>query len=312
MKDALATVLKGAAMGAANVVPGVSGGTIAFITGIYERLIEALKSFDVAAAKLLFRGKLGDFWKKIDGWFLAQLGIGVVGSIATLAKAIEWGFEHHPVIVWSLFFGLIAASIPALVKMVKEWTIGPIVGGLAGLTVAVAMAFIPPAAENTNVFYLVICGVAAMCSMIIPGLSGSFVLLLLGNYMLVLGSVSGLVAGDVAAALEIIIPVGIGAVAGLLVLSRLLSWLFRRHHDTAVSAITGFVVGSLVIIWPWKTTETIMVEKKGVLEPKIVGFSDWRLPDFASGQVWAELGALVIGVVLILLVDRLDQKRDIV
>ena len=250
MKQELATFLKGFAMGAANVVPGVSGGTIALITGIYERLINALKSFDGKALKLGLGFKIKDLWKKVDGLFLTSLMLGVGVSIITLARVLEESFKSHPVLIWSVFFGLIAASIPSVGKTVKRWTPDVVFVCLIGAAIAVSMAFLTPASQSKDFVYLMLCGVAAMCSMIIPGLSGSFVLLLMGNYRLVLSSVNALSSGNVSEALSVIVPVGIGAVVGLLVLSRFLSWLFKAHHDRAIGAITGFVIGSLVIIWP--------------------------------------------------------------
>lgn len=311
MKDDLATFLKGFAMGAANVVPGVSGGTIAFITGIYERLINALKAFDLEALKLASKFQIAALWSKVDGRFLASLMLGVVASVLTLAKALKWGFSEHPVLVWSLFFGLIAASIPSVGKMVGKWSGGVIALFLLGLAIAVSMAFLTPASSNENLGYLMLCGVAAMCSMIIPGLSGSFVLLLMGNYELVaLDAVNNLREGNLGEALPIIIPVGLGAVVGLLVLSRFLSWLFKTHHDKAVGAITGFVAGSLVIIWPWKDTITETFEKDGEMKEKIVSFENWHLPDFAAGSTWMELGAVAAGVVLIVVVELFARRNQ--
>jgi len=306
-KEDLATALKGFAMGAANVVPGVSGGTIAFITGIYERLIESLKSFDLEALKLGSKFKFKELWTKVDGRFLLSMGVGVILAFATLAKLLKWGFEHYPVLVFSLFFGLILASIPSVGKMIRKWDASVILVFLVGLGIAVSIAFLTPASENNNPFYLGLCGVVAMCSMIIPGLSGSFVLLLMGNYELImLDSVSALFSGDLKTALPILIPVWIGAVVGLLVLSRFLSWLFRVHHDNAVSAITGFVTGSLVIIWPWKTTMTTMItDRHGEEKEKIIGFKDWTLPDFAAGGTWLEIGAVVIGIALIVIIEKI-------
>ena len=184
MKDELATFLKGFAMGAANVVPGVSGGTIALITGIYERLIDALKSFDAEALKLGIGFKFGALWRKIDGLFLTSLILGVFLSIVTLAQVLEYQFKNHPQLIWSVFFGLIAASIPSVGKQVKRWGADVISVFFIGAAIAVSMAFLTPASENRDFVYLIFCGVAAMCSMIIPGLSGSFVLLLMGNYRL--------------------------------------------------------------------------------------------------------------------------------
>jgi len=291
MKDDLATFLKGFAMGAANVVPGVSGGTIAFITGIYERLIEALKSFDVEAVKLACGFKIGALWKKVDGRFLCAIGIGAVFAVATLASVLKWGLKHHESLVFSLFFGLIAASIPSVGKMIKKWSVPVIAVFCIGLGVAVSLAFVNPASSNDNPIYLGLCGVVAMCSMIIPGLSGSFVLLLLGNYELImLDAVNDLRSGNFGESLKILIPVGIGAVVGLLTLSRILSWLFKTHHDVAVGTITGFVAGSLVIIWPWKTIHKIpFVKESGEIKEKIVKVDGWRLPDFTSGFLTSHL-----------------------
>lgn len=297
-------------MGAANVVPGVSGGTIALITGIYERLINALKAFDLEALKLGLSFKIAALWKKIDGSFLAALMLGVAFSIVSLAKILERQLETNPVLVMSIFFGLIVASIPSVAKTVKKWGGDVLLVFLGGLAIAVSMAFLTPASERMDFFYLGLCGVAAMCSMIIPGLSGSFVLLLMGNYRLVLASVNDLTSGNLGSALAVIIPVGIGAVVGLLVLSRFLSWLFKAHHDRAIGCITGFVVGSLVIIWPWKDEVTETILKKGLEEEKVIGFENWRLPDFGSSEAWLQLGAVACGVVLILAVEFCANRNS--
>ena len=312
MKEHLATFLKGFAMGAANVVPGVSGGTIALITGIYERLIGALKSFDLEAVKMGLGFRVSELWRKIDGRFLTALGLGVAASILTLAKVLKWGFESHPTVVWSLFFGLIAASIPSVGRLIRNWTPGVIGLFVAGMLVAVSMAFLSPASENTGTVYLGLCGIAAMCSMIIPGLSGSFVLLLMGNYELVaLDTINTLREGNLGDALPVLMPVGIGAVLGLLVLARVLGWLFENHHDKAMAVITGFVAGSLAIIWPWKDSITENFEKGGEVKEKIVGYENWRFPDFSTGEVWLQLGALGLGVLLIVGVEGVARKRGI-
>ena len=310
MKDELATFLKGFAMGAANVIPGVSGGTIALITGIYERLIDALKSFDTEALKLGVGFKFGALWKKIDGLFLTSLIFGVLISIVTLAQVLEYQFKNHPQLIWSVFFGLIAASISSVGKAVKNWGPDVISVFLIGAAIAVSMAFITPASENKDFIYLMFCGVAAICSMIIPGLSGSFVLLLMGNYRLVLNSVNALSSGDLSVVFSVILPVGIGAVVGLLALSRSLSWLFREHHDRAIGTITGFVAGSLVIIWPWKDEVLETIEKKDGPEDKIVGFENWHFPDLVTLEAWFQLGAVALGVVLIFVTEMLARKTS--
>ncbi|MEM0895763.1 MAG: DUF368 domain-containing protein [Verrucomicrobiota bacterium] len=308
-KDDIGALWKGAAMGAANVIPGVSGGTIAFITGIYERLINALKSFGVDAVKLLLKGKIGEFARLTDLRFLIVLGIGAVLSVLTLAKVLKWAFAEHDLLVWAFFFGLIAASVPAVGLMVKRWSAGSIVALLVGLALATSMAFLGRADQNEGFFYLMICGVVAVCSMIIPGLSGSFVLLLLGNYELIMLDAVNNLREDIGAALKILVPVGLGAVAGLILLSRLLSWLFKNYHDLAVSLITGFVAGSLVIIWPWKDAivETFTKED-GEVKEKIIGFTNWRLPDVTSSGDLLAIGIAVIGFLAVWLIERSGRK----
>ena len=310
MRDEVATFLKGFAMGAANVVPGVSGGTIALITGIYERLIDALKSFDAEALKLGLGFKIGALWKKVDGLFLTALMLGVGVSIITLAQVLEYEFKNHPKLIWSVFFGLIAASTPSVGKAVKRWSADVLTVFFIGAAIAVSMAFLTPASENKDFVYLMLCGVAAMCSMIIPGLSGSFVLLLMGNYRLVLSSVNALTSGDLTVVFSVILPVGIGALVGLLVLSRFLSWLFREHHDRAIGTITGFVAGSLVIIWPWKDKVLETIEKKDGPEDKIVGYENWYVPDLSTGGAWLQLGAVALGVILILVTEYFSNKNS--
>ena len=310
MKEEVATFLKGFAMGAANVVPGVSGGTIALITGIYERLIDALKSFDSEALKLGLGFKIGALWKKIDGLFLTTLILGVGVSIVTLAQVLEYEFENHPKLIWSVFFGLIAASIPLVAKAIKRWSPDVIAVFFIGAAIAVSMAFLTPASESKDFVYLIFCGVAAMCSMIIPGLSGSFVLLLMGNYRLVLSSVNALTSGDFSVILSVLLPVGLGAVVGLLVLSRFLSWLFSQHQDRAIGTITGFVAGSLVIIWPWKDKVLETIENKEGAEDKIVGYENWHFPDLATGEAWFQLGSVGLGIMLILATEYLANQNS--
>lgn len=302
--DDLRRFLKGFAMGAANVIPGVSGGTIAFITGIYERLIDALKKVDTTTIRLLCRLRIGEAWIRMDGRFLAALAIGAGLSIISLARALEWCFEHYPVLVWAFFFGLIAASLPAVARLVSNWTPGPVIAFLSGTGIALSTVLMTPASENDNPFYLGICGVVATCSMIIPGLSGSYVLLLMGNYkVIMIDAVNDLSGGEIGPALQVLVPVGTGAVIGMLVLARLLSWLFHRWHDVAVAAISGFVSGSLVVIWPWKDTlKDKFVQGEEVTE-KIRGFANWHLPDPGAGSTWAALGAVLGGVAVIALLE---------
>lgn len=308
MKEGIGVFFKGAAMGAANVIPGVSGGTVAFITGIYERLIHAVKSVDATALKLLLSGKLADFAKRIDFSFLAALGAGIVVSILTLASVLKFLFANHEVFVWAFFFGLILASVYFVGKKVKHWSAGAVIGFLLGAGIAIGVALLKPASENDSIWYLLICGVVAMASMIIPGLSGSFVLLLLGNYQLIMiESVAGLKTLE-ADAFRILIPVGIGAIVGVIALSRLLAWIFDRYHDLAVALLTGFVAGSLLIIWPWKTAQIEVFEAAGRMKEKVIGYQ-WYLPEM-SGETFLALGIMVLGFLSVWLMERLGTVES--
>ncbi len=300
-------------MGAANVIPGVSGGTVAFVTGIFETLINALKSFDINAIQMILKGRLKDLWQHINGNFLLPLGLGVVVSLVSLAKLLGYLLDHHPILIAAFFFGLILASVYFVGKTVGRWSVGPIVGLLVGAGVAAGIALLKPATENANLLYLVVCGMIAMCSMIIPGLSGSFVLLLLGNYRLVLGAVDDFTSAagsfkmeDLWPPLKILVPVMIGVVAGMILFSHLISWIFKRFRDVAIAVLTGFVAGSLLVIWPWKheITQTTASSKE------IVEGYNWYLPQFTNGATWAAIGIIVVGVVLVAVMETLGAERE--
>lgn len=318
---AVATFLKGYAMGAANVIPGVSGGTVAFITGIFETLVNALKSFDASALQLLINGRLREFWAHIHGNFLLPLGVGVLVSAVSLAKLLTYLFEHHPILIWAFFFGLILASAYYVGRTVERWRAGPIIALIVGLAIAVSFALIKPTEENPATGYLILCGVVGICSMIIPGLSGSFVLILMGNYMLILDSVREL--ADAAASLDfaamtgplkIFVPVAIGAAFGLLAFSHLVSWLFRKFRNIAVALLTGFVAGSLLIIWPWKTPIHAMAANGEPLlrssGKQIVEGYEWFLPSLANGQTWAAIGLIVLGAVVVILMESFGDQHQ--
>lgn len=292
-------------MGAANVIPGVSGGTVAFITGIYERLIHAIKSFDISALRMLKKKRLGDFARHVDLGFLCVLGSGVVVSVFSLAKFLEWSYQEHPVDTSGVFFGLIALSVYSVAKMVKKWGPNCFIALLIGCAVAVSLAFIDQAGENKEYWYLAVCGAVAMCSMILPGVSGSFVLILMGNYRLILNSVNNLRDRDFEAALPVIIPVGIGAVIGVALLSRFLSWLFKSYHDLTTALITGFVAGSLYVIWPWK--DPIITTLAG--KEKVLGYERF-IPDFSAQATWITVGCILVGAAVMLAMELLGRSKN--
>lgn len=296
--NALLLVLKGIAMGAANVIPGVSGGTVAFITGIYERLISALKSFDLASIRLLLSGKWMEFAVRTDLNFLFFLFLGVAVSILSLAKVMEWAFAYYESLTLAFFFGLIVASILGVGRQISTVNLSVLITFLFGLIIAGGIAFLPPAPPNDSTLYLILCGMVAISSMILPGLSGSYVLLLMGNYVLVISAIGEFNFG-------ILAPVAIGVVIGLVLFSRLLAWLFAHYKDATISMLTGFVVGSLLIIWPWK--EAVLVTVMG--KEKATGYR-WLVPEIDVQFAYA-VGLALIGFLLVWWMEKASSKESV-
>lgn len=293
-------------MGAANVVPGVSGGTIAFITGIYEKLIDSLKAFDLTAIKLLLRFKFRDFAQHINLGFLIALFGGIAISAISLGKLLDYLFTESPVLVWSFFFGLIVASVYSVGRGIKKWDAGIVLSLLIGTAIAIGMAFLRPADENSTSFYLILCGVVAIASMLLPGLSGSFVLILMGNYQLImLQAVPNLNFG-------ILLPVGIGGIIGFIGLSHVISFLLKKAEGSTMGVLTGFILGSLLIIWPWKNEIYLknnlneFVLKDG--ERVITGYERF-LPEISDSNTLISLLLMLFGAVLVLLLDRAGQNK---
>jgi len=302
MSELLSTFIKGLAMGAANVIPGVSGGTVALVTGIYERLINALKSCNLSALRLLLKRDFGGFIKYIDGQFLFVLLAGVGVSIFSLAKLFKYLLAHHEVPTMAFFFGLILLSVWYVGRTVSEWGASAILALLLGIAIAVGIALLAPASENSAPFYVFLCGVVAICSMILPGLSGSFVLIMMGNYALVLGAVSTL-------NLSVLIPMALGCAIGLVAFAQLLGWVLKRFHDQTIALMTGFVAGSLVVIWPFKDKLTAVIERAGKPPKEIVTGYDWFLPQLAQSQTWIAIVLVLIGMLAIWLMEKLAAKQ---
>ncbi len=299
LKQYIIIAIKGMAMGVANVIPGVSGGTIALITGIFERLIDAIKSFDLKAVKLLFKGEFKAFAEYTDLAFIVSLFIGVGVAIIGIAKLFEYLFEFYPVYLWSFFFGLILASIYFVGRTIDKWNLGVIISFTIGASLAIAMTFMTPASQNENPVYLVVCGVVAICSMILPGLSGSYVLILMGNYQLVaIEAISNM-------RFDILIPVGIGAGIGLIAFSHLLSWLFKKYKNQTIAVLTGFILGSLGIIWPWKTA----IEQAFGDKIKVIGY-DYFLPEMNS-EFFFSLFIIIAGIASIWLMELKAGEKPV-
>jgi putative membrane protein len=295
IKDQIIVFIKGIAMGTANVIPGISGGTIALITGVFERLINALKSFDLQAIKLLFGGNFKKFAQHVDLFFLVSLFVGVGVAIISFARFFEFILDKYPIFIWAYFFGPVLASAFFIGKTVKKRNLGIILLFVTGITIAVFISLTTPGTQNDNFWYLLICGIVVMCSMLLPGLSGSFMLILMGNFQLMMESVNQW-------RFEILIPFLAGAVVGLIAFSRFLSWLLKRFPDATIALLTGFIIGSLGILWPWKTE---IIKLLGTTE-RVVGY-EWFLPQINSEFFIAAL-LCILGVATIYVIEWVAKK----
>ncbi len=299
MKKYFLLFFKGLAIGAANVIPGVSGGTIALITGIFEELIDSIKSLNLKAIKLLFTGKFKEFAKHINLNFLIAVFAGVGISIFSLAKLLDFLFKNYNIWVWSYFFGLILASVYFVAKTIDKWNFSVVISFIAGTAIAVSITILTPASQNDNIFYLFLCGIVAVISMILPGLSGSFILILMGNYQLVMiDAVSDL-------NLKVLIPLIIGAVVGLISFSHVLSWIFKKFKNQTLATLAGFILGSLGILWPWKDEITKTFGNK----IKVIGY-DWHLPENFNSEVIFAIVFMIIGYLSIILIEKTANKKS--
>ncbi len=297
-------VLKGCAMGAADVVPGVSGGTIAFITGIYEELINSIKSIDLQALKLLLTFKLAEFWKKINGTFLLSVVGGIAISIFSLAKLMTWLLVNHPIYIWSFFFGLIIISSVLVAKEIKKWDIFTIISLLAGAAAAYTITVMSPASTPNTWWFIILSGAIAICAMILPGISGAFILLLLGKYTYILTAVSNLDVGT-------ILLFVVGAAAGIISFSHLLSWLLKNYHTLTVALLTGFMVGSLNKVWPWKHTLETYIDTHGVEQVLVeTNVSPEKFAEITGSDplIWQAIVMCVAGILLIGGIEYIGKK----
>ena len=261
IKDYFVIMLKGLAMGAADVVPGVSGGTIAFISGIYEELLTSISAVSFKSLKLLKSEGVKSFWKAINGNFLISLAVGIGISILSLVKLISWLLENKPILLWSFFFGLVLASILYIGKQITQWKFLTVFLLILSAFVAYWITTLEPlVSEDTSPIYLFFAGALAICAMILPGISGAFILVLLGAYKSFLEAVDN---KDV----KLIAIIGAGAIVGLLTFSRILKWLFVHYKNMTLAILTGFVLGSLNKIWPWKETLTWRMNSHGLQVP---------------------------------------------
>jgi putative membrane protein len=314
-KDYLFILLKGIAMGAADVVPGVSGGTIAFISGIYEELIASIDNLSLNVFKIWKKEGFKTAWKSINGNFLLALFSGIAISILSLAKLIKWLLHNEPILLWAFFFGLVLASILYIGKQIKGWSPKVIIAILISSIVSYYITLAEPFASPESPFYLLFCGFIAIIAMILPGISGAFILLILGAYETAINTVNNLIEGLTTANWDLLkgallnfLMLGIGAIIGLKVFSKVLNWMFKHHKNLTLAILTGFMIGSLNKIWPWKNTLKTRINSEG-LEVSVLDES--ILPSSYAGDSELVLAIvfIVIGFATILILETLGSKK---
>lgn len=307
----LSLLLKGMAMGIAEAIPGVSGGTIAFITGIYERLLGAINSIlDPKAVSALRQEGVAAAWRHIDGTFLVTLVGGMAVGLISATFTITSLLEHYPPAVWAFFFGLIVASAIYIGKQVGRWTPTEVILFVLGTMVAYGLTIINPLGGSTSPVLVFLAGAVAISALILPGISGSFILVLLGMYTTVFGSIRGLLSGD-SSQLIIFLSFGLGCLAGLAAFSRLLAFTFKKFPNPTFALLTGFMLGSLNKLWPWRNALTFRTNSSGEQVPVM---EENVLPAAYNGDpiVIAVVLAMVLGFALVFLLERFgrDEARE--
>lgn len=325
MLNSFILFLKGIAMGAANVIPGVSGGTIALITNIYEQLIDALKSFDKKALKLVLKRDFKSLAKHLNLNFLLPVFSGIIISIFSLAKLFEFLLATHPEPTWAFFFGLVLASVYYVAKKVNSWKISSIVAFAIGLLFAFGLSVMEGSnIENTNLFYIFVCGMIGICGMILPGLSGSYILMLMGNYqLLMVKSISNLfdflnqcLVGNFNVIFEntemqnyllYFVVFVLGSIIGLLLFSKIISFIFKKFYNVTIALMSGFVLGSLSTIWPWKKAllDSTITDRHG--EYLIIGYQRY-MPQTWSQQEYIVLTSMLVGLVSIIIIEQIAKR----
>lgn len=319
--DKLFLVIKGIGMGAANKVPGVSGGVVAFVAGFYEEFIYSLRKVNTKAFKLLINGRFKSFYRYINGKFLGLLFFGMVVSYFSVSKILDYFLKHYELYVWSLFFGMIVGSIYYINKDFNQWQFRTRIALAIGIAMGLGISFLNPATENDNLFFVFFCGIISVSGMTLPGFSGSFILILMGNYVLLLvDSVNALFDTfteivsfnfdfihnkDRLRLLKVLVVFTLGSLAGLVTFSHILSYILKHYKNITLATIIGFIVGSLGVVWPWKKT-IFKTDAEGHLlmdmngSPIIQNYQRY-IPELNTETLYALLYAILgIGVVLAL------------
>ena len=303
VKDYILLFLKGIGMGGADVVPGVSGGTLAFITWIYEEFLRSIKSFDSKAVQLLVTCKFSYFWEHINGSFLSVLLAGIILSILSLARIIHYFLEQHPIELWSFFFGLIIISAITVTREINKWNYVVIGAGIAGIVLAYFITDAAPASTPECYLYIFFAGAIAICAMILPGISGSFILLILGKYQFIISALKDLDVG-------ILVVFALGCITGLLSFARLISWFLNKYRNMAIALLAGFMIGSLNKIWPWKETITFRTDRAGDLVPLVqenILPHKYYAVTGESPQMLMALLFVAIGILIVIIIEKISN-----
>jgi uncharacterized membrane protein len=320
--------LKGLVMGAANKVPGVSGGTVSFVFGFYEEMIYSFRKINLKAFKLILNGRFTSFYRYVNGQFLLLIMGGSIISYFSISLVLDYLLNNYELYVWSWFFGMIIGSIHYIGKDFGDWNCKNIISLVLGVSIGLGISFLTPATENDNLWFVFICGIIGVSGMTLPGLSGSFILILLGNYVLLLvdsvnvlfNVITSLLSGDFKVLsdpvkvryLKIIAVFTVGSTFGLVSISHILGYVLKRWHQIVNAIIIGFITGSLGIVWPWK--KVIYLQEKGnylidTKGNKIVENYERFFPSFLNSETWFALLCIVLGVLLILAIDFYGRKK---
>jgi putative membrane protein len=312
--DYLIISLKGIAMGAADVVPGVSGGTIAFISGIYEELLESIESINLSFFKNWKAEGFKSAWLSINGNFLLSLFLGITISVISLAKVIKWLLINEAVLLWSFFFGLVVASVFFIGKQIRSWNIWVVVTIVVTSILSYFITITEPFASPDNNLYLLFCGFIGIIAMILPGVSGAFILLILGAYHTAINTVDDLFQSIITLNFELFkaafikfLMLAIGAVFGIKVFSKLLNWMFKNYKNLTLAMLTGFMIGSLNKIWPWKEILSWRTNLKGIEVP----LQEQSISPFSfegDNQLIFAIALMLIGFLTILILEKLGSK----
>ncbi len=317
MKEALKLILKGATMGVAEVIPGVSGGTLAFITGIYERLLSAINAINFKLISVLKNEGLKGVWSQIDGNFLFKILFGMAIGFSVGLKIIVGLLESHPIHVWSFFFGLIIASIPLITKQIKRWRLTEILIFIFGFGLVYWITIASPSTGSNHLAMVFLSGILGVSALMLPGLSGSFVLLLLGMYTIIMPAIKDFISNPFGPELQIVVVFGLGMLIGLFTFSKLLGYTFDKYPNQTLALLSGFLVGSLNKVWPWQHVTSTRINSKG---EQVVKFSESILPstfsDLEENPLYGKdphilscVILMAVAVVLILCLDRFSSKK---